>query len=317
MIKILYAASNYHGSLFQLKRFLRFSKNPEFEIKIASYDSNIECDWNLHSLNDCLTGAGSLNLESKNSNSYKLFREIAKWEPNLIISEMNLQVSYIGFTLKIPVWQVSPILLYFALERELRIKTNTYKFIQSLYNKYRETFLYLIEKSNKNYIYSFLSEIEGIPIDSKFEWIRPYYYLCDFESRNCRLGISSNKQILQWLNEKNNSVNFTDSNEMLFKNIKNYNIDDIDSYKSCLSNAAEIACKGEMSVLSDAFYNNISSIIFPDIADIDCIINAKAAEYFEISKCFYSLEKRNLKINDLDINENISFLDEKIINYFN
>ncbi len=316
-MKILYAADNRSGSFFQLKRFLRVLKNKNITIKVAAYkkySNDIDVDWTL----DCLLNQfdPNNNISFKNDNYKKYFLEIQEYDPDLIISDLEIFTSYIAIELGLTLWQVSPLLIYHALETEFKNKLNIYKLYSYIFRqnkKQNEYINFIINNSNKKFIYSHFCDIQGIPIISNYNWIRPYYFLSEDNINPINMfgvGLGSDKKILALLNSYKGSRYFSNFTLEKYDNIKSYHIYNIDSYKKELSNSKLIICNSETSILADAFYNMIPSVAFIDSMDKESIINSKLTDYLNLGKTEF--KEDNIYDINLSLNDKIKFLDQEI-----
>lgn len=179
MLKILYAADNRISSFYSLKRFLD-TYNTFYNIKTAAYSKsikNINVNWNLDSLLD-FTGTYP-GISFNNSNFALYAREIKRFKPDLIISDFELYTSYIGLELGIPVWQVSPILLYHGINK----RTHLYKYYSGIFLKHLRVnnyIYFILNNSNKKLVLSHLGDVPNPPIlEEGYQWVRPNYNLLD------------------------------------------------------------------------------------------------------------------------------------------
>jgi len=190
MLKILYAANNYTSSFYSLKRFVdTYSKF--YQIRTAAYSKsiqNINVNWTL----DCLLDFKNKyqNISFKNSNFDLYLREIKRFNPDLIISDIEIYTSYAGIKLNIPVWQVSPLLLYYAIDT----KHNLYKYYSGVINKdsdKQKYIIYIINNSIKKLIPSHLGDLNSKPIlKEEYEWIRPNYNYNLSVPMSCGIGLA-------------------------------------------------------------------------------------------------------------------------------
>jgi hypothetical protein len=190
MLKILYAADNRSTSFYTLKRFLDTYRQ-YYDIKVAAYSKsigNLNANWNLDALLD-FTGK-SKGITFKNTNFPLYVREVKRFSPNLIVSDVEVYTSYVGLELGIPVWQVSPLLLYYGLPD----KGSLYKYYSGILSKDvdRNKYInYLMSNSDKRFILSHVGDLPNRPtIDPAYEWLRPNYHTISAE-RNVIDSISS------------------------------------------------------------------------------------------------------------------------------
>jgi len=163
-MKIVYAADNRPTSKYNLINFLhslQLSNRQDIEIKIAGYSNYCDnCYWNLEALLNFSKPHSDFSI--KNSN-YKLLRnEISSYNPDLIISDLEPYVSLIAIELNINLYQLSPLCLYYAMDKKdkdtIRLK-QFYYHIWEAHSAKNNCIDYILEKSNLNIIVSsFLSK---------------------------------------------------------------------------------------------------------------------------------------------------------------
>lgn len=155
-----------------------------YNIKVAAYSrsvQNLNCNWNL----DCLLdfSGKSKGITFKNSNFALYVREIKKFAPQVIISDVEIYTSYVGLELGVPVWQVSPLLLYYGLED----KGSIYKYYSGLLSKDidRNKYIsYILGNADKRLILSHLGDINNRPTALEgYQWIRPNYHIIDNDQK--------------------------------------------------------------------------------------------------------------------------------------
>lgn len=172
MLKILYAANNSISSFYTLKRFLDTYKQ-FYNIKVAAYTAsiqNLNVSWNLDALLDFRDRAH--NISFKNNNYAFYIREIKRFAPDIIISDLEIYSSIIALDLGITLWQVSPLLLYYSLNND---EINKYYSAQILQNELTQNYInYILNNSNKKLILSHLGDIIHPPLLKQgYEWVRP------------------------------------------------------------------------------------------------------------------------------------------------
>jgi hypothetical protein len=190
MLKILYAANNYNSSYYTLKRFVEtYSKY--YSIKTSAYSKSIQdlnVNWTLDALLDFR--GKSTGISFKNSNFALYVREISRFAPNLIISDVEPYTSYAALELGIPVWQVSPLLLYYGVKH----KTNLYKYYSGTFAKdgnKNQYINYIINNSDKKLILSHLGDLSNSPqLKDKYEWVRPNYEISNIINIDNSIGMA-------------------------------------------------------------------------------------------------------------------------------
>lgn len=153
-----------------------------YSIKLSAYSKSIKdlnVNWTLDALLD-FSGKSS-NISFKNSNFALYMREIKRFAPDLIISDLEPYTSYAALELGIPVWQVSPLLLYYGINH----KTNLYKYHSGVFTKDVDTKQYIkhiISNADKRLILSHLGDIPASPpLKETYEWVRPNYKAVNIE----------------------------------------------------------------------------------------------------------------------------------------
>ena len=181
MIKILYAADNRKSSYHSLHRFLTIY-GKYYDIKIAAYtksSQSLNANWNLDALLD-FRGKYN-NISFKNSNFALYIREIKRFKPDVIISDMELYSSYAALELGIKLWQVSPLLLYYGAQKS--DQNNIYKYYSGLLAKdyeRNEYINYILGNSDRKLVLSHLGDMnDALLLKPTFEWVRPNFQFLD------------------------------------------------------------------------------------------------------------------------------------------
>lgn len=186
MLKILYVADNRPSSFYSLKRFVD-TYSSFYQIKTAAYSTSIQQGTNVHWTLDALLDWRGLRHDIGTTNSnYQLYaREIKRFAPNLIISDLELYTSHIGIELGVPVWQVSPLLLHHGVPG----KTDFYKYHAATFARHFQQNRYLafvLHNSARKLVCSHLGDVLYPPsLDPTYEWVRPNYELTDIERAGC------------------------------------------------------------------------------------------------------------------------------------
>lgn len=190
MLKILYAAANHESSFYSLKRFID-TYGKFFNIKTAAYTKSIKginVNWNLDALLD-FTGQRS-HIAFTNNNYALYIREIKRFSPDLIISDMEIYTSWIGIEHKIPVWQVSPMLLHYGIKE----KTNFYKYHCGAFASIPlniQYIKYILNNSDKKLVCSHLGDLSEAPqLLEGYEWLRPNYESRDIKEGSCAIDFA-------------------------------------------------------------------------------------------------------------------------------
>lgn len=312
--KILYAASNRPGAKFQLHRFLDHIRPYDIQIKLAGYKRmNMNLDWCLDALQDIFDPA-NISIDNENLEIYAA--QVAKYSPNLIISDLEPYTSFIGEQLDLAVWNVSPMFLGFS-----SIIDNTYDLGR---NKYRKLFpnqqttpplfdLYknIITNASRNYIYSFFCDTP-LPIQSEYNWIRPYYYKGQI-SKPCECDYLVAQHV------EDNKISKIDKEKIVFADPTNKwsdtkNIFDTTEYACNLINSKYCINQGQTDLLTDVLYNNKFPIVIPNMLDAETAINVFLLEHYKMAHIAYdgNIDGMELKENNIIPNENVRFLHQEI-----
>jgi hypothetical protein len=284
-MRIIYAASNKIGSNQRIGRLLKsISSLRDLEVKIAAYNniSNTQFDWNLNSI---------LNFRYKNENvSYTssnynlLVDEIINYNPDLIISELEIYINNIAVELGIPYWNVSPILLYYALDNKAKYNLDIYKKYSFILNKNKNRKKFIInsiDNAEKNFIYTPYCECDSFPkLSNSFLLIRPNYFISQVASIKQEYSIDCNYE-----------YNKSESN-----------------FLEKLSHSDCLISNGDSSFIGDAIYNKKKFLINKSILDLESIINFNIASY--ISK-----SENNVFFMNVSKNNDIKFFGDHLSNF--
>ena len=326
MFRILYAAGNSYSSKIQLTRFLEAMKDKPYLIKTAAYRKSSPTNYNIDWTLDCIL---NIYRPSAISDDFKLndnlsiyFEQVKRFNPDLIISDLEYFTSYIANVLNINIWQCSPILIKNAVsfEQKYNLGEKFYKIYFDL-ETYNSRLTNIITNSNCNLIYSHFGDLKRPPpIKDKFEWIRPYHYIGKYFppcKHNIISGsLNSNKSIYQFLGRHNDSIAFTEHYDEQYSNVVLKDINDKNEYICNLHNSNLFVCEGQGSFLADAFYNNKYSIIMLDSTEVECIINHLYSSGLGLSKTIYAshedISECFERTVEFKYSDNVKFLHEKI-----
>jgi hypothetical protein len=318
-MKILYAAGNRIGSFYQMKRFLNSIKHKDYIIKLAAYKissgRNLNIDFTLDVLLN-FANANSPKISVDGGNYVYLANEIKRFNPDLIISDMDFYVSNIGIELKIPVWQFSPICLFYGLKHEIKYKLDLHKNYSYLFDfdLRKNAFVKnVLNCSSKKFVLSHVGDTVNFDtLEKSFTWVRPNFILGKGNNKTDYLLTSNNKKIIS--NLKNNIMLLSNNSYEKYDNIISSNDENI--YKSYLECCNYFISDGTSTFAADAFYNQKYNLIFPKYTDIESIITAFTNEYFGLGKIIndiYNIENRSIEIK---LNDNIKFISEHLEEFF-
>jgi hypothetical protein len=324
LIKIVYAASRSPSAKLQLKRFLE-AANGKYNIRVAAYKDyspNPNIDWTLDYLLNPLD-PDFIQYETQAVEFY--YHQIKSFNPDLIISDMELFTSYIANSLNIPIWQCSSSSIVYALTHKEKYDLSIYK--ENAYLLYKghqkkQAIINLIEQADKNLIYSHFGDTINPPnISDKFQWIRPYYKIAKEQvaSRHAITAamLNDNKKIIKLLNQYEDCVAFTENlQDEYYSNIKMKNLNNEEEYYSNLFNSDIYICEGQAILLGDAFYNKKYAFSYVNHSDLDCLINNKLSQKLKLSTSIFDDNVEFEKFVDIevmsDLNNNIRSLDQEI-----
>ena len=179
-MKILYAAGNREGSYLQYARFLQSMRNKNIDLKTAGYQKSIK-DLNVDYTLDALINFTKDDSTITINGNYRYYqKQIETFAPDLIISDLEIYTSTIATELKIKLWQVSPLLLYFAIPDKIKLDLNIFA-----NNRYTFEFISfggksninnILNKSNKKLVVSHLCDTQHhTNIKDNYEWLRPEF----------------------------------------------------------------------------------------------------------------------------------------------
>lgn len=309
-MKILYAASNDYNGKIQLDRFLQHIDRNIFNIKISAYRNFYpECsvDWTLN----CLSNNDVVKL-TNNSYIEIYLDQVSKFNPDLIISDLEINTSYVAAQLNIKLWHVSSKLNNFAMLPIYKMHMGLHKYYIDLFksHKYIKD---LINIANKNYIYSHWGDILEAPTTKEgFEWIRPYYAIGKY-SEPCKHNIiainnCNNPEMLKYLKNKQDTVLFSHNPESKYNGFISKSINDTLEYICNVYNSNTLVCDGSASLVADAVYNKKRLIIEPNKRNIECLFN-----YLMYQNIFnYLITDGVIEPIDLNIKPNVKFLHEHL-----
>ena len=318
-MKILYAADNRYGSFFQLKRFIDSIKNLNIELKISTYQKSLgtlDSDYNL----DCLLNFTNPDASFSKNGNYDYYKnEIKRFSPDLIISDLEIYSSLIALEEDIELWQVSPLLIYYALPFDIRYRigiNKTYSFLLNKNINKNKQLNYIIANSNKKFVVSHLCDTnKNIKLNGGFDWIRPDFVLAETDQNYFNFMVveqNNNKNIINSLKDTKSTLFFYNYNE-IYDNIKIFNILDEIKYGVALEKYKTIITDGMSSFVSDAFYNQKSILFDVDYKDIESVLISNINSYFGIGKIIHNLsETDSIFPEKIVINNDIKFLHEEI-----
>lgn len=318
-MKILYAADDRAGSFFQLKRFVDSVKNSDIQLKIAAYKKSLgtlDVDYTL----DCLLNFTNPDENfSSNGNYVYYFNEIRRFAPDLIISDFEVLTSLIALELGIKLWQVSPLLLYYAIPFSVKYNTKINKDYANLFSsnfRKKKYVNYIMNNSDRRLVVSHLCDSDKhITLRNGFEWVRPDFVLADETPSDLAFVVArtqNSKNIINSL-RNTNSVMFTEFHQEKYENLILKNIYDENEYKKQIGRCKVFITDGSESITSDAFYNQKQILFDLQHDDIESIIVSFMSEYFGIGKVMLdTVDADKLATSQIIIDDKVKFLHEEL-----
>lgn len=310
-MKILYAAGNRLGSYYQLKRFLNSISDKNHVVKVAAYKKSLgdlDVDYTL----DCLLNFSNPDATVSFNGNYSYYRnEIKRFNPDLVISDLEVYTSILANELNIKLWQVSPMNLYYSLNAETKQKVGIHKHYSYLieYSHKRSEYInYILNNSNRKFVLSHLCDCSGRPeLIQSYEWARPSFVLGE-STNNFDYVIAlakTNKKIINEFKNKKSAL-FSPYAFEQFDEMFVGGIDAEDNYKNSLENCKAFITDGTASFLADAFYNQKYCFSFPRYDDIETIIGSYMNVYCNIGK----IDMGNSIPVKINIDEKVKFISE-------
>jgi hypothetical protein len=187
-LKILYASGNHANSYHQLSRYLPLFHKSKHQFQVACYKQslgNLTADYCLDALLNFIRPSDHI---SYNGNYSYYCKELLKFKPDLIISDLEIYTSIFAIEQNIPLWQVSSSLLYYALPKTLKQKIGLHKYHAQLISGNRKIHQYIrniLNQSTRKFVLSHLCDIPNSPkLSAGFEWCRPEFQLSNSETRS-------------------------------------------------------------------------------------------------------------------------------------
>lgn len=183
-MRILYAAGNRPGSAEPFRRFIELmADRPHHQILRCAYTRSMgsqTIDYCLDALLNFSNPEGNLTF---NANYRQLSYEIRRWAPELVISDVEPFCSLIGLEMRRPVWQVSPLLLYWAVEHAAKHQDQIYQQHGYLVHRAIEKkplLAHIVHASDRRLVSSHLCDAPAPPpLRETFEWLRPNFEMVD------------------------------------------------------------------------------------------------------------------------------------------
>lgn len=178
---ILYAAGNREGAYEQLKRYLPLFRASSHQFKISGYKKHLRelnADYCLDALLNFSNPNGSVSF---NGNFAYYGKEISKFAPDLVISDFDIHTSIYAIDKNIPLWQVSPALLYYGLPDATKRAIGIHKYNSNIISGDRARHQYIksiLNNSERRLVVSHLCDMTNPPeLTMGYEWCRPEFEL--------------------------------------------------------------------------------------------------------------------------------------------
>lgn len=318
-MKILYAASNRKGAALQLNRFLAAIADKDYEIKIAAHVGPKflrPVDWNLNALLN-IFNPEQLSFDGDALEIY--YEQVKYFGPDLILSDLEPFTSYIATAIEVPIWQVSPLLLYHGLEKKYNLGLyKNYSYLFTTKTSLLERIKNIIYNAEGNFVYSHFCDVDTVSLKEGFNWIRPYHVLGK-HSLPCKhdmvgADVENNRNIIRFLNNSHDSVLFTNFLDENYSRITLKDMNNLSEYACNLKNCNIAVSSGITDILADAFYNGKYSAIITDFREQECLINSIMSENNGLGKMLYDpaqkIETENMIVPQYK--EHVKFLHEKL-----
>ena len=180
-MRIFYAAGNREGSYSQLKRYLPLLKKSGHEFKVAGYQKsikNLSADYCLDALLNFLKPKDG----SFNGNFAYYGKELEKFKPDLVLSDLEVFTSLHAIEYGFPLWQIGPALLYYGLSDSIKRATGIGKFNHTILgsSSNQKHITRVLQYSQRKLIISHLCDIKEKPeLITGYEWCRPEFQLSE------------------------------------------------------------------------------------------------------------------------------------------
>jgi len=314
-MKILLGLSERQDSVLFLARFLEAVKD-KHHIKVAGFNQfNTSIDWNLNALKPLYT-PNTLSFDSDVLESY--YNQVKYFNPDLIISDLEVYTSYVAEALDKPIWQVSPNLLHYATPKKEKMAIGFFRSHPYFFNdlNLNQRIKNIIYNSDKNLVYSHFGDAGIFKIEEGYEWVRPYH-IVGKESLPCQHNIvaaayRNKKQFINYIRKHKDAVLFSAFNEERYRDIALKSVYDWPEYACNLKNSNLILNQGHTTFLADAFYNGKSVLVMPDYEDQECAQNARYVVHYNFGSIVGDEVATAVKIPQPRHSEDIKYLHEHL-----
>ncbi len=317
-MKILYAACSRKGAQLQLGRFLSAVAQDGHQIKLAGFNESCPgfyLDWTLDALLD-MFNLEHISFDNDNLRTY--FNQVKSFDPDLIISDLEVFSSHVGLVLNKPVWQVSPLLLYHGLSHAEKTNMGVYKNYSYIFNKQAtidDLIKNAIVNADKKFVYSHFGDASSAALMDGFEWVRPYHVTGKLsvpcQHNVCGVTLRNEKKYINYLKKFGDTVLFSTNLDEKYPGLMLKDISNLVEYGCNLKNCNLSINQGFTDLLADAYYNNKFSGVLPDFSQAECVINALYTEHLGLGKVIY--QEEDLETLEIKTTYNkLEFLHEKL-----
>lgn len=279
MLKILYAAADEYESRIPLYRFLQAIKGLPYIVKVAAYQAStpkgVSIDWTLNCCNNVIGF-------HTNEMLYLYYHQVKSYNPDLIISDLEINTSNIAISLNKPLWQCSS-LMASILNYILTKNGKKFYIDDNPYDKYKNITI----NADKNLVYSHFGDVDfPISLRGNFRYVRPYHKVGKKSTKcNTILTTNNDKKLFSYIKEPTRI--FTENLNESYKDCTMHSIYDEELYYDSIYNSDLVICDGSISFLADAFYNNKYALIYSSNQTYNIVNNIKNSMNLDIAKNIY------------------------------
>ena len=267
-MKILYAANDNLESCLQLNRFLINFPWDQHTLKVAGYsgyDYLIDIDFNLNFVKSFYSKV-SVTL---NTDNYNIFcSQLDRFEPDLIISDLDKFSSNYAILNNVKLWQYSSNLLQYCLPHYWHLKLR----IANRYN-YEQMYSYIINNSDKILLPTLYDQF-GLTLDNKVTLVNPLSFKGSEDKEiynNCISLLENKRKYLKLADSK--SVVFTTNTFEFFNNFKLKHLYSDINYYNNIHNSKAYVCDLYDDLIFDGLLNNKTINTFMNSYDHNCHIH--------------------------------------------
>ena len=323
IMKILLALNDREDAKIFAHRFISAISSKNYSLKIAAYNKSttygMPIDYNLESLK-YIYNAKFRSFTGTPLETY--YNQIKHFNPDIIISDMELYTSHIAKLLNIKIWQVSPLLLHYSTPLAAKAQIGffaQYQYFFLLGFELSEIIRNCIYNADKRFVYSHFGDANVFNIEKNFEWVRPYHNIGKVSlpcSHNIVSAVYHNdKKLINYMKQYKDGVLFSIFTDENYYDISIKNIYDADEYFCNIKNSHFILSQGYSSFLADAFYNEKHVLLLPNYMEHECTQNSLYSAYFGTGTiCNEDMHLESIAPKKVVYDNNIKFLHEHLEN---